>query len=126
MRHVKHCKAMQILKKFHYTKKRSIGSSTKIIVSSMSSVAIFFRTNQSMTSFSENFKIQRTTTSSLSILVGTCKDKKKNQDETDVDCGGIKCMKCADKKKCQVDNDCISDYCKDKKCASTYEISFHI
>jgi hypothetical protein len=48
--------------------------------------------------------------------VSTCKDKKKNKDETDIDCGGNKCAKCADKKKCKVDQDCISDFCNKKKC----------
>ena len=55
---------------------------------------------------------------SVSILVPTCKDNRKNQDETDVDCGGAKCRKCADRKKCLTDCDCISGSCKDKKCAS--------
>jgi hypothetical protein len=54
--------------------------------------------------------------SSSENKVSTCKDKKKNQDETDIDCGGNKCEKCADKKKCKVDQDCISDFCNKKKC----------
>jgi hypothetical protein len=54
--------------------------------------------------------------SSSENKVSTCKDKKKNQDETDIDCGGNKCKKCADKKKCKVDQDCISDFCNKKKC----------
>ncbi len=60
------------------------------------------------------------TTFRLSLLVSTCKDKKKNKDETDIDCGGNKCAKCADKKKCKVDQDCISDFCNKKKCTRKY------
>jgi hypothetical protein len=47
----------------------------------------------------------------------TCKDHKKNQGETDIDCGGTKCPKCADRKICKANRDCISGICKDKICA---------
>ena len=58
------------------------------------------------------------------FLGHTCKDLKKNQDETDTDCGGKKCGKCADGKKCKVNPDCISNSCKDKKCARKYRIMY--
>jgi len=66
--------------------------------------------------------------------VGTCletklcgpigpKDGKKNNDETDVDCGGPNAPKCDNGKGCAVNGDCVDDYCPDatKKCtAPTY------
>ena len=47
---------------------------------------------------------------------GTCRDLKKNQDETDADCGGSKCQKCQTGKMCGVAEDCQSNYCADGKC----------
>ncbi len=47
---------------------------------------------------------------------GTCRDLTQNQDETDADCGGVKCGKCAVGKSCKVKEDCQSDYCLDGKC----------
>lgn len=41
----------------------------------------------------------------------TCSDGIKNQDETDVDCGGVICGKCANTKSCKIINDCQSNYC---------------
>lgn len=41
----------------------------------------------------------------------TCSDGTKNQDETDVDCGGAKCNKCDVGKVCAVDGDCVSNVC---------------
>ena len=38
----------------------------------------------------------------------TCYDGIKNQDETDVDCGGLVCAKCQDGKNCITDDDCIN------------------
>ena len=40
-----------------------------------------------------------------------CADGIKNQDETDIDCGGSKCAKCAEFKGCNVNADCTSAYC---------------
>jgi hypothetical protein len=40
----------------------------------------------------------------------SCSDKVKNQDETDVDCGGS-CTKCGNGKSCAADADCASDQC---------------
>lgn len=42
---------------------------------------------------------------------GTCTDAKKNQDETDVDCGGVRCNACAFDKSCAQDADCQSLNC---------------
>lgn len=48
----------------------------------------------------------------------SCNDNIKNQDETDVDCGGS-CDKCPGGKSCLVDSDCESDYCNpDNKCSA--------
>ncbi|CAF1555205.1 unnamed protein product [Adineta ricciae] len=40
----------------------------------------------------------------------------KNQDETDVDCGGTKCPKCRDTKNCTACYDCISGICRNNMC----------
>ena len=54
-----------------------------------------------------------------SCVSSLCIDKIKNQDETDVDCGGVICPKCAIGKTCSVDSDCLSDYCNPSNlCAS--------
>ncbi len=41
----------------------------------------------------------------------TCNDKLKNQDETDVDCGGATCPPCAVGKTCKLPADCASKTC---------------
>ncbi len=44
-------------------------------------------------------------------------DKKLNNGETDVDCGGPNAPKCEDGKTCEASSDCASEYCHtDKKC----------
>ncbi len=52
--------------------------------------------------------------------VATCTDKIKNQDESDVDCGGTKCGKCGLESLCGGDGDCQSSKCDSttKKCLS--------
>ena len=52
------------------------------------------------------------------LLKATCSDGIKNQDETDVDCGGSVCDKCADEKACQKDEDCASNRCVDNACTA--------
>ena len=51
--------------------------------------------------------------------IQSCTDAVKNQDETDVDCGGV-CVqqgkKCADAKLCSADADCQSNLCTGGKC----------
>jgi hypothetical protein len=41
----------------------------------------------------------------------SCVDGVKNQDETDVDCGGATCSKCGNTKSCNQASDCSSGYC---------------
>lgn len=41
----------------------------------------------------------------------SCLDGVRNQDETDVDCGGGVCSKCGDGMKCMADSDCVSGHC---------------
>ncbi|CAF1199503.1 unnamed protein product [Rotaria sordida] len=53
--------------------------------------------------------------SKLKVLL--CMDEMKNQDETDIDCGGISCPKCEGMRSCKVNCDCISGICKDNMCA---------
>ncbi|MBX3207202.1 MAG: hypothetical protein KF764_19300 [Labilithrix sp.] len=47
-------------------------------------------------------------------------DGKKNNDETDVDCGGPNAPACADGKSCAVDKDCATGWCKpeENKCVA--------
>jgi hypothetical protein len=52
----------------------------------------------------------------------SCKDNIKNQDETDIDCGGNKCPKCEDEKICHEDCDCLSRECKNNTCAREYSV----
>lgn len=40
----------------------------------------------------------------------SCNDAIKNQDESDVDCGG-QCQKCSNDKPCKINSDCQSSYC---------------
>ena len=40
--------------------------------------------------------------------IPTCDDEIRNQDETDIDCGGSVCPKCADGKGCLSDDDCVN------------------
>lgn len=47
----------------------------------------------------------------------TCSDGIKNQDETDVDCGGTKCAKCENGKTCNDPSDCVNGECEDGKCS---------
>jgi hypothetical protein len=58
----------------------------------------------------------------FSLLDACCMDHIKNGDETDIDCGGIKCPKCEDMKTCKADCDCISDVCKNNRCVRKYLI----
>jgi hypothetical protein len=47
----------------------------------------------------------------------TCFDGIKNQDETDIDCGGDTCTQCADNASCEGNNDCISLHCSSSVCS---------
>lgn len=50
----------------------------------------------------------------------TCTDGIKNQDETDIDCGGTKCANCVAGKKCNIHNDCaLGTTCVSNTCTST-------
>jgi hypothetical protein len=48
----------------------------------------------------------------------TCVDGKKNQDETDVDCGGGTCPKCGYAKACMTPSDCLDNVCTMNACAA--------
>ncbi len=53
------------------------------------------------------------------FLAATCTDGYKNQDESDVDCGGSTCsVRCAVGKACGRSADCTSAFCRptDKTC----------
>jgi hypothetical protein len=48
-----------------------------------------------------------------------CANAIKDQDETDVDCGGSKCTKCTEFKACNVNTDCAAGWCRDNmKCVT--------
>ncbi|RME55293.1 hypothetical protein D6777_01000 [Candidatus Woesearchaeota archaeon] len=49
-------------------------------------------------------------------VAATCSDGIKNQDETDVDCGGSTCNACADGQSCSVNSDCQSNDCQSNVC----------
>ncbi len=51
-------------------------------------------------------------------LGGTCDDKIKNGDESDIDCGGPFCEPCNIEKTCNKYGDCISNNCVKNKCTS--------
>lgn len=53
-------------------------------------------------------------------IVPTCSDGVKNQDETDVDCGGSKCGKCDNGKACNVASECFSGECSSNLCQRKY------
>lgn len=54
----------------------------------------------------------------------SCTDSLKNQDESDVDCGGSNCGKCVLGKACTVDSDCSGNStCTDGKCESASSCS---
>lgn len=48
----------------------------------------------------------------------TCKNGKKDDLETDVDCGGAQCSQCDVAKACAEDSDCVSGNCASKVCAA--------
>jgi hypothetical protein len=54
---------------------------------------------------------------SLTAAAISCEDNLRNQDETDVDCGGIDCPKCNNTMTCKKNSDCISCLCKNNTCA---------
>jgi len=49
----------------------------------------------------------------------SCTDAKKNQDETDIDCGGSCTLKCASGNDCNVNADCVSNICTSGVCTTT-------
>jgi hypothetical protein len=52
----------------------------------------------------------------------SCSDGLKNQDESDVDCGG-RCTSCALGKSCALSADCISGICSGGKCVATAPVT---
>lgn len=53
----------------------------------------------------------------------TCDDRKKNGDETDVDCGGSDCGSCAEGKRCVLNADCTKGSCDAGSCDATEDVS---
>jgi len=59
-----------------------------------------------------------TTVKNTTAPVPNCTDAKKNQDETDVDCGGAKCLLCEQGKKCLANADCATGRCTGGFCVA--------
>lgn len=51
--------------------------------------------------------------------IGTCTDKTRNNDESDVDCGGSLCSGCDLSKSCHSGEDCKSGICSKGRCSSS-------
>lgn len=58
-----------------------------------------------------NTETQKPDIEQTCVYQGTCIDYYKNQDETDIDCGGLVCEPCNDGKSCLFDFDCKSGFC---------------
>lgn len=58
----------------------------------------------------------------MSIAVATCSDGIRNENETDVDCGGwcAPQKQCADSKGCRTSSDCVSGVCILDICQGKY------
>lgn len=54
-------------------------------------------------------RIQLTDPTGEATEIATCSDKKQNQLETDVDCGGVNCNECSEGQKCKTADDCKDD-----------------
>jgi hypothetical protein len=64
------------------------------------------------------------TTQTPPANAGTCTDLTKNQDETDIDCGGKTCgIKCGLGKACTVAADCTSSICANNTCVATAPVA---
>ena len=50
----------------------------------------------------------------------------KNQDETDIDCGGSHCGKCADGSFCNIPSDCINYDCRSQVCQCKYPVRMFV
>ena len=57
------------------------------------------------------------------VVTATCNDTLKNQDETDVDCGGDVCDPCAEGKDCTYNRDCEEGHCEAGVCNATADLS---
>jgi len=53
-----------------------------------------------------------------SAIPKTCANTIRDGQETDVDCGGVECLKCIDGKACVADTDCAGGSCVDKVCTT--------
>jgi hypothetical protein len=56
-----------------------------------------------------------------SLVAATCSDDIKNQNETDVDCGGA-CLQCSDGAACKINADCTSLHCSQSVCGKLLAI----
>lgn len=57
--------------------------------------------------------------------VPSCNDGVRNQDETDIDCGGDSCAKCEDSRICKIGSDCTSGVCTSNICQGRIRIVFY-
>ncbi|CAF1445189.1 unnamed protein product [Adineta ricciae] len=67
--------------------------------------------NQTGTSLEQFEKLFDNVNLTYFIVAPTCQDRIKNQDETDIDCGGTECSECSLNKACLVNSDCFTNDC---------------
>ena len=60
-----------------------------------------------------------------SFIAPSCIDGARNQDETDVDCGGETCPKCVDSSVCSDASDCVSGVCSSNVCQGELLMPLH-
>ena len=70
---------------------------------------------------------KETASGATCVDLPSCTDKKKNQNETDVDCGGTTCGPCGEGRKCASDSDCLSKACLGGVCkpCRAHQVSCH-
>ncbi|MBV72402.1 MAG: hypothetical protein CMH52_13845, partial [Myxococcales bacterium] len=54
----------------------------------------------------------------ITELAASCEDGRRNQDESDVDCGGATCPGCVDGQRCSAARDCEDNICTGRVCQS--------
>lgn len=59
----------------------------------------------------------------FTVVINSCENLAKDDNETDIDCGGDKCPRCNLNKNCKINSDCLSNYCDfNKKCLENNDI----
>lgn len=69
-----------------------------------------------------NYRLERREKKRVSILALSCNDGLQNQDETDIDCGGLQCTRCAANQSCAIDHDCKTGFCSSNTCQGKIDL----